>query len=109
MYKGQEQGLLYWVLLRFGLDLTTPTLEKSFAGHTVYSLGQGVLFACLSKTIASADVESIGLGIANWRKETLPVGESTVIFRDSAFVGDVAKANMTAILQQHGIDNVRSL
>ena len=104
-----EQDLLYEVLLKFGLDLTSPMLEKSFAGHTVYSRGQGVLFACLSKTIASADVESIGLGIANWRKETLPVGESTVIFRDSAFAGDVAKANMTAILQQHGIDNVRSL
>ena len=104
-----EQDLLYEVLLKFGLDLTSPMLEKSFAGHTVYSLGQGVLFACLSKTIASADVESIGLGIANWRKETLPAGESTVIFRDSAFAGDVAKANMTAILQQHGIDNVRSL
>lgn len=104
-----EQDLLYEVLLKFGLDITGPMQEKNFGEHTVYSLGQGVLFACLSKTIASADVESIGLGIANWRKETLPVGESTVIFRDSAFAGDVAKANMTAILQQHGIDNVRSL
>jgi Adenine specific DNA methylase Mod len=104
-----EQDLLYEVLLKFGLDLTSPMQETSFSGHTVYSMGQGVLFACLSKTIAPTDVEPIGLGIANWRKETNPVGESTVIFRDNAFAGDVAKANMTAILQQHGIDNVRSL
>lgn len=104
-----EQDLLYEVLLKFGLDITGPMQEKNFGEHTVYNLGQGVLFACLSKTIASADVEPIGLGIANWRKKALPVGESTVIFRDSAFAGDVAKANMTAILQQHGIDNVRSL
>lgn len=104
-----EQDLLYEVLLKFGLDLTSPMQERAFAGHTIYSMGQGVLFACLSKAIAPADIEPIGLGIADWRKEANPVGESTVIFRDSAFAGDVAKANMTAILQQHGIDNVRSL
>lgn len=104
-----EQDLLYEVLLKFGLDLTSPMQERAFAGHTIYSMGQGVLFACLSKAIAQADIEPIGLGIADWRKEANPVGESTVIFRDSAFAGDVAKANMTAILQQHGIDNVRSL
>jgi adenine-specific DNA-methyltransferase len=104
-----EQDLLYEVLLKFGLDLTSPMQEKIFAGHTVYSIGQGVLFACLSKAIAAADVEPIGLGIAAWRKEANPVGEGTVIFRDSAFAGDVAKANMTAILQQYGIDSVRSL
>lgn len=104
-----EQDLLYEVLLKFGLDLSSPMQEKNFADHTVYSMGQGVLFACLSKAITQADIEPIGLGIASWRKETNPVGESTVIFRDNAFAGDVAKANMTAILQQHGIDNVRSL
>lgn len=104
-----EQDLLYEVLLKFGLDLTSPMQERAFAGHTIYSMGQGVLFACLSKAIAPADIEPIGLGIADWRKEANPVGESTIIFRDSAFTGDVAKANMTAILQQHGIDNVRSL
>lgn len=104
-----EQDLLYEVLLKFGLDLASPMQEKIFAGHTVYSMGQGVLFACLSKSITPTDIEPIGLGIATWRKETNPIGESTVIFRDNAFANDVAKANMTAILQQHGINNVRSL
>ncbi len=31
------------------------------------------------------------------------------IFRDSAFADDVAKTNMTAILQQRGPNNVRNL
>ena len=35
--------------------------------------------------------------------------DSTVIFRDSAFVDDVAKANLTAILEQRGLANIRSL
>ncbi len=32
-----------------------------------------------------------------------------LVFRDSAFADDVAKTNLTAILQQHGLANVRSL
>jgi hypothetical protein len=38
-----------------------------------------------------------------------PSGESTVVFRDNAFADDVAKTNLTAILDQQGISNVRSL
>jgi adenine-specific DNA-methyltransferase len=49
------------------------------------------------------------LGIAAWHKELDPQGESTVVFRDSAFADDVAKTNLSAILQQHGLGNVRSL
>ena len=44
-----------------------------------------------------------------WHKELSPAGETSVVFRDSAFADDVAKTNITAILQQHGIGNVRSL
>lgn len=44
-----------------------------------------------------------------WRKELDPLGESTVVFRDSAFADDVAKTNLADILQQHGLENVRSL
>ena len=35
--------------------------------------------------------------------------ETTCVFRDSGFVDDVAKTNLAAILQQHGLLNVRSL
>ena len=48
-------------------------------------------------------------GIAAWHAELAPAGETTVVFRDSAFADDVAKTNCTAILQQHGLGNVRSL
>lgn len=36
-------------------------------------------------------------------------GDTTIVFRDSAFADDVAKTNLTALLQQHGLENVRSL
>ena len=38
-----------------------------------------------------------------------PAGETNVVFRDSAFSDDVAKTNLTAILQQHELESVRSL
>ena len=44
-----------------------------------------------------------------WHKELAPVGDTTCVFRDSAFENDVAKTNLAAILEQHGIGNVRSL
>ena len=38
-----------------------------------------------------------------------PAGDTTCVFRDSAFADDVAKTNLTAILQQYGLETVRSL
>ena len=64
---------------------------------------------CLSRSIAREEVEPLALGIVEWHKQLAPAGESTAVFRDSAFADDVAKTNLTAILQQHGMGNVRSL
>jgi len=47
--------------------------------------------------------------IAEWHKAQAPAGEYTVVFRGSAFADDAAKTNLNAILQQHGLENVRSL
>ena len=64
---------------------------------------------CLVTEIALAEVEPLALGISSWHKELVPAGECSVVFRDSAFGNDVTKTNLTAILQQHGLENVRSL
>lgn len=48
-------------------------------------------------------------GIIDWYHTLAPAGDTTCVFRDSAFADDVAKTNMAAILEQHGIPNVRSL
>jgi adenine-specific DNA-methyltransferase len=54
-------------------------------------------------------VEALAQGIVDWNNELAPARDNTCVFRDSAFADDVAKTNMAAILEQHGIDNVRSL
>jgi adenine-specific DNA-methyltransferase len=77
--------------------------------HTVHSIGGGSLLVCLSPAIPQDDVEPLALGLVAWHKELKPAGETTVVFRDSAFADDVAKTNLTAILHQHGLETVRSL
>ena len=89
--------------------MTVPIEEKTISGKTVYSIGYGVLFACLEKTITRDQVEDLAMGIIDWHKELEPASDTQVVFRDSAFDDDISKTNMTAILEQHGIAHVRSL
>jgi adenine-specific DNA-methyltransferase len=54
--------------------------------------------------------EPLAQGIVEWHKLLNLSGDTTCIFRDSAFVDDVANANLlAAILNQHGLKKVRSL
>jgi adenine-specific DNA-methyltransferase len=104
-----EQDVLYELLLKLGLDLCVPIEDRAIAGKTVHSIGGGVLMACLATSIGKDELEPLGQGIVAWHKQQAPEGEAQVVFRDSAFADDVAKTNMTAILEQNGIKSVRSL
>jgi adenine-specific DNA-methyltransferase len=104
-----DTDVLYELLLKLGLDLCVPIETRPIAGKTVRSIGGGVLMACLEPRIAVSEVEALALGMAAWRKEQAPTGDTTAVFRDSAFENDVAKSNLAAILQQHGVGQVRSL
>jgi adenine-specific DNA-methyltransferase len=96
-----EQDILFELLLKLGLDLCVPIETKQVEGsakqaHKIHSIGGGSLLVCLSPAIPQADVEPLALGINAWHKQLKPAG-------------DVAKTNLTAILQQHGLETVRSL
>ena len=104
-----EADILYELLLKLGLDLCVPIEMLTFAGKDVYSIGYGVLLVCLATHISRDEVEPLAQGIVVWHKELAPAGETTVVFRDSAFVDDVAKTNLAAILEQSGIINIKSL
>ena len=104
-----ESDVLYELLLKLGLDLCVPIERRNIAGREVHSVGGGVLLACLAEQITAKQVEPLAQGIVAWHKELSPAGDTTCVFRDSAFENDVAKTNLAAILEQHGIQNVRSL
>lgn len=104
-----EQDVLYELLLKRGVDLAVPIENREVTGKTVYSIGYGVLFACLDEVISKDQVEEIGQAIVKWHRELAPSSDTHVFFRDSAFSDDVSKTNMAAILEQNGINHVRSL
>jgi adenine-specific DNA-methyltransferase len=111
-----EADILYELLLKLGLDLCVPMEKREVSSqetegesHTVHAIGGGVLMACLSEKIGREDVEAVGQAIVEWHKALAPAGDTTCVFRDSAFADDVGKTNMAAILEQNGIANVRSL
>jgi len=104
-----EQDVLFEVLIKLGLDLCVPVQTRRIAGKEVHAIGGGVLLACLSTAVAPDEVEPLALGIAEWYAELAPAGDTTCVFRDSAFADDIGKSNLTAILEQHGLKTVRSL
>lgn len=104
-----EADILYELLLKLGLDLRVPIEKRSIAGKEVHAVGGGVLLTCLATEVSTDDVEALALGIVDWHKTLAPAGDTTCVFRDSAFSDDVAKTNLSAILQQHGLTTVRSL
>lgn len=104
-----NDDVLYEVLLKLGLDLCVPIEQRQIAGRTVHSIGEGALLACLEEYISVADAEPLALGMAQWREQQGTATETTAVFRDSAFENDVAKSNLAAILEQHGVKHVRSL
>ncbi|MDP2523955.1 site-specific DNA-methyltransferase [Neptunomonas phycophila] len=104
-----EQDVLYELLLKRGVDLTVPIESREVSGKNIYSIGYGVLFACLDESITKDQVENIAQAIIAWYGELAPSSDTHVFFRDSAFRDDVSKTNMAAILEQNGITHVRSL
>ena len=104
-----EEDILFELLLKLGLDLCVPVETKTIAGKTIYSVGAGTLIACLDEDFTREEIEPLALGIVEWNKDITPLGDSTVVLRDSAFADDVAKINFATILEQHGIESVRSL
>ena len=104
-----EQDVLTELLLKLGLDLCVPIEQREIAGKTVHAIGGGVLMACLDPRIGKGDSEPLALGIGGWHSDLSPAGETTCVFRDSAFENDEAKTNLAAILEQQGIHHVRSL
>ena len=104
-----DADVLYELLLKLGLDLCVSIERRKIGSGEAHSVGGGVLIACLTDSIAAKDVETLAQGLVAWHKELAPAGDTTCVFRDSAFADDVAKTNMAAILNQNGIPTVRSL
>lgn len=104
-----DQDILHELLLKLGLDLCAPVETRHIAGKQVNAFNEGALIACLSELIDQSEVEDLALGIVAWYEQLENTDDTTVVFRDSAFEDDIAKTNLTEILRQYSIKDVRSL
>lgn len=104
-----EEDLLTELMLKRGIDLSVNLETRQFDGLTVSCVDGGKLFTCFAKQIPASSVEELTKGIIDWHK-SLKVGKDTVCyFLDDAFENNVAKTNLCAILEQHGLTNLHSL
>ncbi|EPH12278.1 adenine-specific DNA-methyltransferase [Myroides odoratimimus CCUG 12700] len=99
-----EEDVLFEILLKYGLDLTLPIQERIVAGSTIYNIGFGAMYICLSDAINVDVAKAIG----EWHKESSD-DKPSVIFKDAGFANDADKTNTVQMLRQAGIENVKSI
>ncbi|HDR2160860.1 TPA: site-specific DNA-methyltransferase [Enterobacter cancerogenus] len=104
-----EEDLLTELMLKRGIDLSVNIETRQFDGLTVSCVDGGKLFTCFTRQIPASSVEELAKGTIDWHK-SLKAGKDTVCyFLDDAFENNVAKTNLCAILEQHGLTNLHSL
>lgn len=101
--------LLVEIMLRLGVELTTPVVQRDVAGSSLYNLGGGTMFAYFGTDITVQESKQIAREIRAWRDEEGPVTEAAVVVRDTGFADSAAKLNLAAALNQAGITNLRSI
>ncbi|HCB1810199.1 site-specific DNA-methyltransferase [Klebsiella grimontii] len=104
-----EEDLLTELMLKRGIDLSVNIETRQFDGLTVSCVDGGKLFTCFTRQIPASSVEELTKGILDWHKSLKAGKDSVCYFLDDAFENNVAKTNLCAILEQHGLTNLHSL
>jgi adenine-specific DNA-methyltransferase len=91
LHKGRtEEDLLFELLLKQGLMLTSPIEEREIGGAKVYNISHGELFICVKTPISMALIEGIG----KWGKECIQDAivdlKPVLVLKDEAFEKDDA-------------------
>ena len=101
------EDVLFELLLKLGLDLSVRIESRRVAGTTVRCVADGVLFACLERTLTRAQSREVAVAIASWREDLATAGSSTAVLCDCAFIDDAEKLNLAIVLEQAGVTNVK--
>jgi adenine-specific DNA-methyltransferase len=104
-----ELDVLFELILKLGLDLTSSIESFDVSGKTLQSVGEGSMYACLSTSITRQNGIELAQKIIELHEASGIEGEVTVIFRDSGFVDDSAKLNMAEMLDQAGFPALRTI
>lgn len=90
-----DEDAVYEILLKYGIDPTTPIKELSFAGKKVFSLAGNYLLICLEKKIALDTIEEMAM-----------LAPHRAVFYDNGFADDTVKANAEQTLKKAGVKEI---
>jgi len=96
-----ELDLLYEVMLKLGLQLSSYVSEKEIEGKTAYLVGNGVMVASFAKELTYGQISKI----LDLKPDFVQAGEFKVVFADESFASDNDKTNAIQLFKQRGITN----
>jgi adenine-specific DNA-methyltransferase len=100
--------LLVEMMLRLGVDLTTPVETRQVEGSPLYNLA-GTLFAYFGTDITVERANVVAKELVAWRDEEPGDADTTVVVRDTGFRDSAVKLNLAAALAQAGFTTLRSI
>lgn len=101
--------LLVEMMLRLGIELTTPVETREVAGSTLYNLGGGTLYAYFGDNVTTEQSIQVARALVQWRDEIPVDSDVTIVVRDTGFVNSSAKLNLHAAVKQAGFTTFRSI
>jgi adenine-specific DNA-methyltransferase len=99
-----ELGVVYEIMLKYGIDLKLPIEEFKAGDNTIFSVGLGALMICLDNEITTEVAQEIVKLKAKLSPEVM-----RVVFKDNGFKNDSAKTNTKEILRTNGVDEIVSI
>jgi adenine-specific DNA-methyltransferase len=101
--------LLVEMMLRLGIELTTPVETREVAGSKLYNLGGGTLYAYFGDNVTTEHSIEVARALVQWRDKNPVDSDVTIVVRDTGFVDSSAKLNLDAAAKQAGFTNFRSI
>lgn len=96
-----ELDLLYEVMLKLGLQLSTNVETEEVDDKTVFVVGHGVMIASFAKGLTSAQIGKM----LDLKADFIQAGEFKVVLSDESFASDNDKTNAMQLFKQRGITN----
>lgn len=91
-----QEDVVYEILLKYGVDITTPIEELHIAEKTVFSVGIGYLLICLERDLTLGEIE-----------EMAKQQPARMVFYDEGFKDDTVRTNAQQILKRYGVEDIR--
>lgn len=96
-----ELDMLYEVMLKLGIMLTTKVEEREVDGKKVFVVGHGVMVATFAKNLSYKQIGQM----LDMKSDFVNAGEFKFVIADESFANSNDKTNALQLFKQRGITN----